>query len=186
MRVLTGRIERVDVQRQIHRVLGPDPLENLLDDAVGADLVDLARLDNLKPAVPVVLVVARPAQRGADAGVDVGVVAQQALLGRVVEVRPVVDAGDLRGRAAEDLGAPRVQVAVEVDDRDGAVGAVDGAQQRQGDGVVAAEGDDARERLAVLGWALLPGVRLGRAREDVIVPLFDLVEGVGVVVPGQC
>lgn len=117
---------------------------------------------------------------------DVGVVAQQALLGGVVEVRPVVDAGHLGGRAAEHLGPPRVQVAVEVDDRDGPVGAVDGAQQRQGDGVVAAEGDDARERLAELGRARLLGVRLGRAREDVVVPLFDLVEGVGVVVPGLC
>ena len=34
-------------------------------------------------------------------------------------------------------------MAVEVDHGDGTVGAVDGAQEREGDGVVAAEGDDA-------------------------------------------
>lgn len=37
---------------------------------------------------------------------DVGVVAEKALLGGVVEVGAVVDAGDLGRRAAEDLGAP--------------------------------------------------------------------------------
>lgn len=37
-----------------------------------------------------------------------------------------------------------VQMAVEVDDADGAVGAVDAPEQRESDGVVAAEGDDAR------------------------------------------
>ena len=45
----------------------------------------------------------------------------------MVEVGAVVHAGDLGGRAAEDFGLPCVEVRVEVDDADGAVGAVDAA-----------------------------------------------------------
>jgi hypothetical protein len=73
-------------------------------------------------------------------------------------------------------------MAVEVDDRDGAVGTVDGPQQRQGYGVVASEGDDSGQGLAVLRRAFLLGVGLGGTREDAVVPFFDLVEGIGVVV----
>jgi hypothetical protein len=39
-------------------------------------------------------------------------------------------------------GPTSVEMAVEVNHGHGAVGTVDGAQQRQGDGVVTAEGDD--------------------------------------------
>lgn len=90
------------------------------DDAGGADGVDVAGLDDLEAAVAVVVVVREAGERGADAGVDVGVVAQQAFLVRVVEVGAVVDGGLLGGAAAEDLGPPGVEVRVEVDDRDGA------------------------------------------------------------------
>jgi hypothetical protein len=70
----------------------------------------------------------------------------------VVEVGPVVDGRDVGGGSAKDLGLPcvlglgsvlmyielglvgggltGVEVAVEVDHRDGTVGAVDGAQER--------------------------------------------------------
>lgn len=49
----------------------------------------------------------------------------------------------LTGDSEEGGGLTGVEVAVEVDHRDGAVGTVDGSQERQGDGVVPAEGDDA-------------------------------------------
>lgn len=80
-------------------------------------------------------------------------------------------------------GRTGVQVAVKVDDGDGPVGALDGPQQGQGDGVVAAEGDDAGERLALDGGAALVGVGRGRAREDAVVAILDLLERPGVVVP---
>jgi hypothetical protein len=179
----TSRIECVDVKRQVDRVLGTDSLDDLLDDTIRADLVDLTRLDDLESAVPVVLIVAGAAERRADASVDVGVVAQQALLRGVVEVGAVVDAGHLGRGAAEHLRAPGVEMAVEVDYRHGAIGAVDGAEQRQGDGVVTTERDDAGQGLAVLGRTFLPGVGLGRAGKEGVVAFLDLVEGVGVVVP---
>lgn len=78
----------------------------MFDDALGTDLVDFAGLDDLKAAVAVVLVVAGPAQGRADAGVDVGVVGEQALLSGVVEVGAVVDGSYLGRGAAEDLGFP--------------------------------------------------------------------------------
>ena len=56
---------------------------------------------------------------------DVGVVGQEALGVGMVEVGAVVDGGLVGGGAAEDFGAPGVKVGVEVDDGDGAVGAVD-------------------------------------------------------------
>lgn len=64
---------------------------------------------------------------------------------------------------------------VEVDDGDWAVGAVHGAQEWEGDGVVAAEGDDAWEGLAVECWAFLVGVRGGCAAQQSIVAFFYLV-----------
>lgn len=101
-----GRVQGVDVEGQVDGLLGADAVDDALDDAGGADGVDLARLDDLEAAVPVVRVVAGPAQRRPDPRVDVGVVGEQALARRVVEVRPVVDARYLGRRAAEYLGAP--------------------------------------------------------------------------------
>ena len=147
-----------------------------------AEGVDVARLDAREAAVAVVVVVREAGEGGADAGVDVGVVGEEALLGGVVEVGAVVDGG-LAGRgAAEDLGPPGVEVGVEVDDADGAVGFVDGAQEREGDGVVAAEGDDAGEGLALFGDAFLVGVGVGGAHEEGVVAVLDLLDRVGVVV----
>lgn len=107
-RRLTSRIQRIDVDTQIHGLLRADPVSNLLDDALGADGVDDARLDDLEAAVAVVVVVAQAGEGGADADVDVGVVGEEALLVRVVEVRAVVDGRLLRGRAAEDFRPPCV------------------------------------------------------------------------------
>lgn len=177
-----GRVERVDVDGQVDRVLGAHPLLDAVDDAVDADGVDLSGLDAGEAAVAVVLVVGGPREGGADAGVDAAVVGQQALLRGPVEVGAVVDGGLLAGGAAEDLGLPRVEVGVEVDDRDGPVGLVDAAQEGEGDGVVAAQRDDARERLARLADARLVGGGVGRAGQEHVVPVLDLLEGVVVVV----
>lgn len=75
-----------------------------------ANGVDFARLDDFKAAVAVIVVVGQAGQSRTDAGVDVGVVGQQAFGVRVVEVRAVVDGCLLGGGAAEDFGFPRVAV----------------------------------------------------------------------------
>ncbi len=103
---LTSRVQGIDVQREIHGLLSSNALSDLLDDTVGADCVDLTCLDDLKSAVAIVLVITRPAESGADAGVDVRVVSEQAFLRGVVEVGSMVYTCHLRRRAAEDLGAP--------------------------------------------------------------------------------
>jgi hypothetical protein len=74
-------------------------------------------------------------------------------------------------------------MAVKVDYGHGTVSTVDRLQQRKGDGVVAAEGDDTGQGLAALGRSFLVRVGGGSAREDVVVSLLDLVESEGVVVP---
>ena len=71
---------------------------------------------------------------------------------------------------------------VEVDNADGAVRAGDAAEEWESDRVVAAEGDDSRERLALQRWALLIRIRGGGSSQDAIVALFDLLNSVGVVV----
>ena len=105
---------------------------------------------------------------------------------RVVEVRAVVYRG-LRGRgSAEDFGPPGVEVGVEVDDADGSVGFGDGAEEGQCDGVISAEGYDAGEGLFVLGGADLVRIRGRCAHEEAVVPFFDLLDCVGIVVAGMC
>ena len=105
---LTSRIKSVNVDTQIHGLLRAYPVLDLLDNAIDANLVDFACLDNLKAAVAVIFVVGRARQRGPDAGVDVGVVGEQAFLCGVEEVGAVVYAGLFRGGAAEDFGTPCV------------------------------------------------------------------------------
>ena len=105
---LTSRIKSVNVDTQIHGLLGAYPVLDLLDNAIDANLVDFACLDNLKAAVAVIFVVGRSRQRRADAGVDVGVVLKETLLCGVEEVGAVVYAGLFRGGAAEDFGTPCV------------------------------------------------------------------------------
>ncbi len=64
-------------------------LVNLLDDAFGADCVDLAGFDDLEAAVSIILVIAQAAQGGANTCVNVGVVAQKTFLGSVKKVSAV-------------------------------------------------------------------------------------------------
>ena len=101
---------------------------------------------------------------------------------RVVEVCPVVDGRLLGRRTAEDFGPPGVEVAVEVDDRDGTVGGRHASQQGKGDGVVAAQGDDSRQRFAFFRGTGEVSAGGRRSGEELIVAQFDLFESVGVVV----
>lgn len=81
-------------------------------------------------------------------------------------------------------GGGGLQVAVEVDDRDGTVSRNDAAEDGKRDSVIAAEGDDAGEGRALLGVPLLAGIGKGRAGEELAVALFDLLDGVDIVVAG--
>jgi hypothetical protein len=69
-----------------------------------------------------------------------------------------------------------------VDHGDWAVGFVDTAEQGQGDGVVPAECDDARECLAGFADTWLVGGGEGCAGEEGVVSVFDLLQRVVVVV----
>ena len=180
-----GRIQGVDIDAEVDRFGGPDTLPDLADDALGADAVDFAGLDNLEAAVAVVVVVAEAAEGGADPGMDVAVVGEETFFVRVVEVCPVIDGGLFGGGAAEDFGLPGVEVGVEMDYGNGTVRVGDAAEQRQGDGVVAPKRDNSREGLAGLGVPAYVGIRLGLARKEGIVACFDLFEGVCIVVGGH-
>lgn len=106
---------------------------DLLDDARGADCVNLPGFYNLESDITIVVVVGQSTQRRTDTRVDVGVVLQETLHRGVVEVCSVVYAGDFARGAAEDLGLPCVEVRVEVDHSDWTIGAVHGTQDGEGD-----------------------------------------------------
>lgn len=58
MKVLTGRIKGVNVDAEIDRLAGTDPISDFLDNASRPNRVDLSRLDDLESAVAVIIVIA--------------------------------------------------------------------------------------------------------------------------------
>ena len=102
----------------------------------------------------------------------------------------MVDRRALARRSPENARLPRVQVRVEMDDRDRAIRAVNRAQERQHDRVVPSERDHPRVVLPVLRDrherpARERIVRQGRERRAVQqgpVAVLDLLDRVGVVV----
>lgn len=81
-----------------------------MNDTLHSNRVDFPRFDDFEAAVAVVVVVAEAREGGADAGVDVGVVGEEAFGVGVVEVGAVIDGGLVSRSAAEDFGAPGVSV----------------------------------------------------------------------------
>lgn len=84
------------------------------------------------------------------------------------------------GKGEEGKGG--IQMRVEVDDADGPVGAGDAAEERERDGVVAAECDNSREGLALEGRAFLVWIRGWGSAQNAVMAILDLLNGVGVVV----
>lgn len=76
-------------------------------------------------------------------------------------------------------------MAVKVDDRHRPVSTVDGSKQWQGDGVVSAERDDARQGPSVLRGPLLVRRGCRGPRENAVVAILDLLKSIGVVVRGN-
>ena len=116
---------------------------------------------------------------------DVSVIGEETLLSSVVEVSAVIDCGLLAGGTTEDLGLPGVQVAVEVNDTDRTVVAIDGAEKRKCDCVVTSESDKTRQCLTLLGRAGLIGVGVWCAAQEEVVALLDLLERKCIVVSFQ-
>lgn len=107
---------------------------------------------------------------------DVGVVLEKTLHGRMVKVCSVVDTCDFARSAAEDLGLPCVKVRVKVNHSDWTISAVHAAKYGKGDGVVAAHGDDTWESLALCRQPRLFSVGGRLAHEDAVVAFLDLVD----------
>lgn len=127
--------------------------------------INLSGLDNLKPAVTVILVIRGPGESCTNSSMDVSIVLQQSFHRRMVEVCAVVDSSDLTGRPSENLGLPRIpgkivsdphlpvgkifsQVTVEVDDCDRSIGLVNTPQQGKCDSMITTERDNTRKSLA--------------------------------------
>ena len=72
---------------------------------------------------------------------------------------------------------------VEMNDAYGTVFTIYAPQKRQGDRVIPAQSDHARKSLASLRVAFHLGIRMRWTRQDRIVALFHLLDGVRIVVP---
>jgi hypothetical protein len=109
----------------------------------------------------------------------------------------VVDGGDVGGSTAEYLRFPCavlaentmvsvvptcVQVAIKMDHGHWSVGTVDGAKQRECDGVIASQGDNTWQCLPLQSWSLLVSVGGWRSTKEVVVSVFDLLKGIRVIV----
>ena len=110
------------------------PLADPVDRLVNAESRDIGGGHGAEAERLVAGQVRGRVQRAADAHVRAGVQREEPLLDGPAE------RGAVRVRRAE-VGVPGVQVRVEVDQRDRAVPGGGGPQQRQRDGVVAADGD---------------------------------------------
>lgn len=53
----TSRIQSININTQIHRLLSPDPIPDFLDNAICANFVDLPSLNNLESTVAIILIV---------------------------------------------------------------------------------------------------------------------------------
>lgn len=71
---------------------------------------------------------------------------------------------------------------IKVNDRNWAVGTVDGAQQRKSNCVVTAKGNNSRQCFAIQCRTFLSGIRFWLSREDTEVTFFDLMESICIVV----
>ena len=125
-----GRVEAVDVESQVHRVV-TDPGADLLGDLLRPTAVDLPCIQHLEAHHIVI--------GGAQADLHRARRIDQSLAGRVVEHGAVIDAFDLFVR-------PGVAVRVEVDQRQRAVFFRVCLEQRVADEVVATQGEHGAAR----------------------------------------
>ena len=151
-----SRVEHVDIDRDVHRMV-PHALTDRGDDAVDADAPDVHRADRAEAQFRVLLQVTRGVERTADPNVHAVLVQEQPLLGRAPEGRAV-------GERRAEVGLPGVKMSVEVDQGDRPEALVRRAEQRIGDGVIAAD------RQYVRG----PGEQPGRALLDLADGLLDV------------
>ena len=146
----TSWVKGVDVYRQIHRLLRPNSIPNLLNNTLHTNRINLPSLHNFKPTIPIIIIIAQPTKGSSNSSMDIRIISQQPLLMRMIEISPVIYRRLLCRCTAKNFRLPGIEVGVEMYDADGAVGFVYGTQEGESDGVVAAEGDDAGEGFAFL------------------------------------
>ena len=73
---LTCRIQGVNVDGKIYRLLCPYSIPDLLDNSLRTNHIDFSRLHNLKSAITIMIIIAQPTQRRANSRVDIGIVGQ--------------------------------------------------------------------------------------------------------------
>src|SRR5690349_16949082 len=99
----------------------------------------------------------------------------------------MVDSCLFRGRTAEYLWLPGVEMTVKMNDTNRAVGSVHAAEERKRDRVVATKGDYSWKSFAMLRDPLF--VRIGKriTHQQAVVTFFNLLEGIGIIIAtGWC
>ena len=107
-RELTCRIQGINVDGKIHRLFCSHPIPDFLDNSLRTNHINFSCLHNLKSAITVMIIVAHPTQRRANARMDVAIVGQQSLLVCMVKICTMVDGSLFARCAAEDFWAPSI------------------------------------------------------------------------------
>ena len=150
-------VEHVNIDRNVHGAIAKASM-HALDSTREAFGLQLDRADDCEAEAFVVAQVLLAVQRPANADVQAGLLIDEPLLARTTEGGAVRD-------GCPEVGVPGVEVCVEVHDRHGATLALGGdAKKWQGDGVVAADRDEAR---ATLGQIARGGLDGGNSFGDV-------------------
>lgn len=95
----------------------------------------------------------------------------------MIKIGTMINRRCFRWTSTENFWFPGIEMRIEVDDGDGAVGAVDGAEKGESNGVVPSQGDYPRERFAVFSGAELLCIGGRRAGKNRVVTFLNLMEG---------
>jgi hypothetical protein len=82
---------------------------------VHADSVNFTSFNNFKSAITIILIIARPRQRGANAGMNVAIVGEQAFLRSVIEICTMIDTGLLGRSTSEYFWLPCITISCQKD-----------------------------------------------------------------------
>jgi hypothetical protein len=113
---------------------------------------------------------------------DIGVVLQQTLLSRMVEISPMVDASLLAWSTTKDLRPPGIKMRVKVNNRNWTISTIHRPQQRKRNRMITAQSNHTRQSLAMLAGTRGAGIGGRLTHQDAVVALFDLLDGPLVVV----
>lgn len=70
----TSRVEGIDIDAEVHRLLSAHTVPNLLNNPLHPNRINLPGLHNLKPTIPIIIIITHPTQRRANPGMNIRII----------------------------------------------------------------------------------------------------------------